>query len=73
MAELPEPEIYTPERIVEFLLNNAYDAEEYRIAVAEAFALGVDPRTIPIEYLDQSQPWQRLDLYCGDALEQRTS
>jgi bifunctional DNA-binding transcriptional regulator/antitoxin component of YhaV-PrlF toxin-antitoxin module len=41
------PEIYTPERIAEFLLNNAVDAEDYQGAVKEVEALGIDPATVP--------------------------
>lgn len=39
-------EIYTPERIAEFLLNSAIDAEDYARAVEEVRALGLDPETI---------------------------
>jgi bifunctional DNA-binding transcriptional regulator/antitoxin component of YhaV-PrlF toxin-antitoxin module len=42
-----KPEIYTPERIAEFLLNNAVDAEDYQGAVKEVEALGIDPATVP--------------------------
>lgn len=46
-AGWPEPEIYTPERIAEFLLNNAVDAEDYQGAVEEVKALGIEPATVP--------------------------
>jgi bifunctional DNA-binding transcriptional regulator/antitoxin component of YhaV-PrlF toxin-antitoxin module len=46
-AGWPEPEVYTPERIAEFLLNNAVNAEDYQAAVEEVKALGIDPATIP--------------------------
>lgn len=46
-AGLLEPEIYTPERIAEFLLNNPVDAEDYRGAVEEVKALGIDLATVP--------------------------
>ena len=46
---LPEPEEYTPERIAEFLLNCAINAEDYATAVAEVRALGLDPERIPHE------------------------
>ena len=50
-AVWPEPEVYTPERIAEFLLNNAVNDEDYQDAVEEAKTLGVDPATIPHERL----------------------
>lgn len=40
-------ELYGPERKAEFLLSNAVDAEDYRQAVAEVRAMGLDPATIP--------------------------
>lgn len=40
-------EVYTPERRAEFLLNNAYDADSYRWAVAEVRTMGLDPDSIP--------------------------
>ena len=42
-------EIYTPERIAEFLLNNAVDAEDYRSAREELKRLGLDPDAVPHE------------------------
>jgi AbrB family looped-hinge helix DNA binding protein len=42
-------EIYTPERIAEFLLNNAVDAEDYASAREEVRRLGLDPDAIPHE------------------------
>lgn len=42
----PEIEIYTPERIAEFLLNNAVDAEDYRRAEEEVRRLGFEPDQI---------------------------
>ncbi|MFB3880259.1 MAG: AbrB/MazE/SpoVT family DNA-binding domain-containing protein [Armatimonadota bacterium] len=39
-------EAYTPERIAEFLLNNAADAADYRRAVAEVKKMGLDPDLI---------------------------
>lgn len=41
-----EVEIYTPERIAGFLLNNALTQEEYDEAVAEVRAMGFDPLRI---------------------------
>ncbi|HYV38693.1 MAG TPA: hypothetical protein VE988_23615 [Gemmataceae bacterium] len=40
-------EDYTPERIAEFLLNNAVDAASYQAACAEVRALGLEPERIP--------------------------
>jgi len=40
-------EIYTPERVAQFLLTNAVDAEDYRRAVEDVRALGMDPESIP--------------------------
>lgn len=45
-ATLPPVEMYTPERIAEFLLNSAVDAEDYNDAVAEVRRLGLDPEKI---------------------------
>jgi GNAT superfamily N-acetyltransferase len=42
-------DIYTPERIAEFLLNNAVNAEDYARAVEEVRRLGLDPEAIPHE------------------------
>lgn len=39
-------EIYTKERIAEFLLNNAGTPEEYRGARAEVEAMGIDPDSV---------------------------
>jgi AbrB family looped-hinge helix DNA binding protein len=40
-------EIYTDERIAEFLLNNAVGAKDYAAAVEEVRKLGLDPEKIP--------------------------
>lgn len=40
-------EIYSPERIAEFLLTNALDAEDYAQAVREVRDMGYDPDSIP--------------------------
>ncbi len=40
-------EVYTPERRAEFLLTNAVDDENYREAVKEVRAMGLDPDDIP--------------------------
>jgi AbrB family looped-hinge helix DNA binding protein len=39
-------EIYSPERRAEFLLNNAVDPMEYRLAQAEVKRMGLDPGAI---------------------------
>jgi AbrB family looped-hinge helix DNA binding protein len=39
-------EIYTPERVAEFLLSNAVDATDYAKAVRAVRKLGIDPRTV---------------------------
>jgi AbrB family looped-hinge helix DNA binding protein len=39
-------EIYTPERIAQFLLMNAIDAEDYAGAREEVIKMGLDPDTI---------------------------
>jgi hypothetical protein len=41
-----ELEDYTPERIAEFLLSNAVDAEDYAQAAAEVRRMGLDPDKI---------------------------
>jgi bifunctional DNA-binding transcriptional regulator/antitoxin component of YhaV-PrlF toxin-antitoxin module len=43
----PEVEVYTPERIAEFLLNNAVSERDYRAAIEEVIKMGIDPATIP--------------------------
>ena len=40
-------EVYSPERRAEFLLSNAVDEEDYRKAVDEVRAMGLDPARIP--------------------------
>ena len=61
MPTMPEPEIYTPERKAEFLLNNALDAEEYRWAVEEVCRLGVDPTRL--SHISREEDWQDPALY----------
>ena len=43
----PEPEIYTPERIAEFLLNSAVSEGEYLAAIEEVKRMEIDPSTVP--------------------------
>ena len=40
-------EVYTPERRAEFLLTNAVNDEDYREALEEVRAMGLDPDDIP--------------------------
>lgn len=49
MAMPQAHEVYTPERIAEFLLNAAVTAEDYARAVEEVRKLGIDPATVPHE------------------------
>lgn len=44
--EFPDIEMYTPERIAEFLLNNAVGAEDYVDSVERVKAMGLDPEKI---------------------------
>jgi hypothetical protein len=67
MSKLPEPEIYTPERIAEFLLNNATTPNDYAWAIEEVLSLGVDPTTINPDYLFHDEPWQNPQLYVAAA------
>lgn len=46
-ADGPEPEVYTPERIAEFLLNNAVSERDYQAAIDEVIKMGIDPATVP--------------------------
>jgi AbrB family looped-hinge helix DNA binding protein len=39
-------ETYSPERIAEFLLSNAVDAEDYARAVGRVRSMGLDPDSI---------------------------
>ena len=48
-AYLDQLETYTPERIAEFLLNNAVSPEDYAAALVEVRNMGIDPATIPHE------------------------
>ena len=40
-------EVYSQERLAEFLLTNAVDAEDYAEAVKEVRKLGLDPAAVP--------------------------
>jgi len=41
-----EVEIYTPERLAEFFLNNAMDLDDYLEARQEVAAMGIDPDSV---------------------------
>jgi hypothetical protein len=45
-AAMPPMEVYTDERIAEFLLSNSVDAEDYSRACDEVRKLGLDPAKI---------------------------
>ena len=40
-------ETYTPERKAEFLMSSAVDARDYRRAIKEVEAMGLDPSKVP--------------------------
>lgn len=42
-----ETEVYTPQRIAEFLLNNAVDGSEYDAAITRVRDMDIDPDTVP--------------------------
>jgi AbrB family looped-hinge helix DNA binding protein len=42
-----ETEVYTPQRIAEFLLNNAVDAAEFDQAIERVRRMGLDPDSVP--------------------------
>jgi AbrB family looped-hinge helix DNA binding protein len=46
-----EVEIYTPQRLAEFFLNNAMDREDYLEARKEVESMGIDPDGI------EHRPW----------------
>lgn len=45
-ASAPEVEIYTPERLAEFFLNNVMTREGYLEARKDVAAMGIDPDSI---------------------------
>ena len=71
MAESNEPEFWSDETIVEFLLNNALSPESYEWAVREAVALGVDSSKLNPDHLIQDEPWARPELYLMQAREKK--
>jgi AbrB family looped-hinge helix DNA binding protein len=46
-------EVYSRERIAEFLLSNAVDAGEYAKAVEEVRSMGLDPANVPHQKPEQ--------------------
>ena len=48
-------EVYSPERVAEFLLNNAVDTQDYENARAEVMKMGLDPDSIPHTKTDQER------------------
>ena len=46
MVAEPEVEVYTPERLAEFFLNNVLTKEGYQEARQDVIAMGIDPDTI---------------------------
>jgi len=40
-------EVYSPQRVAEFLLGNAVDARDYEDARSEVRKMGLDPESIP--------------------------
>ena len=46
VAALAEVEIYTPQRLAEFFLNNAMDKEDYEEARKQVDSMGIDPDSI---------------------------
>lgn len=45
--ETPDVEVYTDERVAEFLLNSAVDQDDYLAACEAVRKLGLDPDAIP--------------------------
>lgn len=50
-AQVTPVEVYTPERIAEFLLNNAVDEADYQRAREVVRKMGLDPDVIPHQKL----------------------
>jgi AbrB family looped-hinge helix DNA binding protein len=42
-----ETELYTPQRIAEFLLNNAVDGADFDAAMTRVREMGIDPDSVP--------------------------
>ena len=45
-ANLPPVEVYSDQRIAEFLLSNAVDGRDYARACEEVRRMGIDPQTV---------------------------
>lgn len=45
-ADIPPVEVYTPERIAQFILSNSVDSDDYARAREEVRAMGLDPDSI---------------------------
>jgi hypothetical protein len=73
MPDLPEPEIWSPETIAEFHLNNAMDEEGYCWAVEEVLAMGLNPTELNPDHLFHDEPWRRPELYIESASAKRNS
>ncbi len=74
MPELPEPEIYTPERLAELLLNCAIDEDGYRDAIQDVLEMGINPLELDRQYLLYNDaPWRRPELYLSDSSVTRQS
>ena len=43
----PDTEVYTPECIAEFLLNNAVSERDYQAAIEDVIKMGIDPASVP--------------------------
>lgn len=48
-------EVYSPERVAEFLLDNAVNTQDYDDAQAEVRKMGLDPDSIPHAKLGQER------------------
>jgi AbrB family looped-hinge helix DNA binding protein len=46
VVEPVELEVYTPQRLAEFFLNNAMDKEDYEEARTQVTEMGIDPDSI---------------------------
>jgi len=50
-------EVYTPERKAEFLLSDAVNAADYRAALTDVKALGLDPAKIIANIVKKRNRW----------------
>jgi hypothetical protein len=73
MPQLPEPELWADETIAEFLLNNAMGEDDYREAIAEVLAMGIDPISLnPEHVIIGDRPWRRPELYLDTVRSKQT-